>query len=95
MSSRELTEWEAYERHAGPLGSFWFAETLASIHEQLQMSNYMFSKAKFKQPGNKPEEYPRPEESFRGRRKYWAEPPDRWMWIIPEGLGPAVDADDN
>lgn len=77
MSSRELTEWMAYEYHAGPLGTEWIGETLSGIHEQLQLLNYMFGQAKFtdknhKQgPAPKPEEYLRPEEVFRGKRKTW------------------------
>lgn len=92
MSSRELTEWQAYERHAGPIGPAWFGEVIAAIHEQLQMSNYMFSKAKFKQPGKKPEQYPRPEEAYRGPRKHWPRLADKWEWRIPEGLGPFWEA---
>jgi hypothetical protein len=71
MNSRELTEWMAYERHAGPLGPQWRYELLSSLHEQLQQLNYLFSQANFtdknkkKGPVPKPEKYPRPHESYR------------------------------
>lgn len=68
MTSYELTEWMAYERHAGPLGAQWANEAIASLHEQLQFLNYMTGQAHFtdkndrKGPAPKPSHYPRPSE---------------------------------
>lgn len=42
ISSRELTEWQAYEQATGPLGSRYSDDVLAAIHEQLQISNRMY-----------------------------------------------------
>lgn len=37
MDSRELSEWEAYERACGPMGFMYGNDALAAIHEQLQV----------------------------------------------------------
>lgn len=94
MSSRELTEWKAYEKHAGPLGGFWFAEALSALHEQIQFLNYMFGQAKFtdkqhkKGPAPKPTDFPRPDEMFRGLRKHRVDWDDGGDELVP-----AVDDD--
>jgi hypothetical protein len=36
MTARELTEWQAYERFAGPLNGNWRDEALAQINEIMQ-----------------------------------------------------------
>jgi hypothetical protein len=36
MTSREISQWVAYEQVAGPLGSRYSDDMLAAIHEQLQ-----------------------------------------------------------
>jgi hypothetical protein len=67
-TSRELAEWEAYERHAGPVDRSYDSEALANIHEQLQYMNRLLGAAHFtdkKNPNNpapEPERYPRPNE---------------------------------
>jgi len=71
ISSLELAEWRAYERHAGPLGNGYGDETLAALHEQLQRANHLLGAAHFtdkkhrKNPVPKPEKYPRPSEVLR------------------------------
>lgn len=70
ISSLELSEWEAYERHAGPLGGAWEAEALAGIHEKLQQIARIQGAAHFtdkkhkKNPVPEPKHYPRPFEIF-------------------------------
>lgn len=66
MSSRELAEWKAYERVSGPLGTSWFADVIAGLHEQLQGIAYLLSQANFTDknhrtgPVPQPKDYPRP-----------------------------------
>jgi hypothetical protein len=36
LSSRELADWIAYERVAGPIGDGWMSEAVASINELIQ-----------------------------------------------------------
>jgi hypothetical protein len=70
MSSREYTEWLAFERMNGPIGDTWRDEVLAGIHELIQYQNHMFGQANFtdkKHPRNpvpKPERYVRPHEAY-------------------------------
>jgi hypothetical protein len=70
VSSRELSEWEAYERHAGPLDTVWQDEVMAGIHEQLQQLNRLQGAAHFtdkkhtKNPAPEPKHYPRPRELY-------------------------------
>lgn len=65
IDSREITEWEAYERAHGPLGNMYSNEALASIHEQLQIANALKG-AEFgdENPIPDPEKYPRPGAMF-------------------------------
>lgn len=69
-TSRELAEWAAYERFAGPIDPGYEREALAAIHEQLQYMNRLLGAAHFtdkKNPNNpapEPEHYPRPRELF-------------------------------
>jgi len=41
MSSEELSRWAAYEKVSGPLGKQYSDITLASLHEQGQLTNYL------------------------------------------------------
>lgn len=41
MSSKELSQWAAFEKLSGPLGQHYSDEMLASLHEQGQMTNYL------------------------------------------------------
>jgi hypothetical protein len=64
-SSRELTEWIAYERLYGPVGNEWRDELQASIHELLQFANHlkgasMTSEKQRKNQVPKVKLYPRP-----------------------------------
>jgi hypothetical protein len=47
MSSRMFSEWVAYERENGPIGSQWRDELLAQMHELQQHFNHMFGAANF------------------------------------------------
>lgn len=70
MTSLELSEWEAYERYAGPLGDSYQAELQAATHEQIQRTNRVLGAAHFTDRKNKknpvPEvkPYPRPHEIY-------------------------------
>lgn len=70
-TSRQLAEWEAYERFAGPIDRSYDREALAGIHEQLQYMNRLLGAAHFtdkKNPNNpvpEPEHYPRPHELYK------------------------------
>ncbi|SOE25604.1 hypothetical protein [Streptomyces sp. OK228] len=69
-TSRELAEWAAYERYAGPIDRSYDQEALAAIHEQLQAMNHLLGAAHFtdKQnttnPVSEPERYPRSHELY-------------------------------
>lgn len=69
-TSRELAEWAAYERYAGPIDRSYDREVLANIHEQLQYLNRLTGAAHFTDKKNKnnpapePERYPRPSELY-------------------------------
>lgn len=62
MSSRELTEWAAYEQYAGPLGQNYANEALAGIHELLQTTNKLLGAKMKNNPVPDPKPYPRPHE---------------------------------
>lgn len=70
ISSYELTEWLAYEREGGPIGTAWQDEAMASLHEQFQRLNRLQGAAHFtdkkhrKNPVPEPKRYPRPYEIF-------------------------------
>lgn len=58
ITAKELTEWQAYEREFGMLGTQWDREVLREIHYVLQCGNYQFAASntdKGKKPG-----YPEP-----------------------------------
>jgi hypothetical protein len=66
ISSRELSEWEAYEREYGPINDRWRDDVLALVHEQLQQLNRLTGAAHFtsknhrKNPVPEPKKIPRP-----------------------------------
>lgn len=70
IDSRELAEWAAYERVAGPVNDAYLAEVLAALHEQVQTLNRMTGAAHFtdkkhtKNPAPEPRHYPRPHELY-------------------------------
>lgn len=106
VSSRELTEWYAYELVYGPIGDGWRDEAIAAMQEQLQLLNHLFSQANFtdkhhrKGPVPKPERYPRPEDAFKQYVK--EEKPDEDNddsddeegWVIPRTFGSRDDKDE-
>lgn len=70
MTSRQLSEWMAFEKADGPIGGQYEQEVLASIHEQLQAIAHLLGAAHFtdkEHPDNpvpEPIRYPRPDEVF-------------------------------
>ncbi|WP_055563600.1 hypothetical protein [Streptomyces atriruber] len=70
IDSRELAEWAAYERYAGPVDDSYLAGVLAALHEQVQTLNRMTGAAHFtdkkhkKNPAPEPSHYPRPHELY-------------------------------
>lgn len=64
ISARELAEWMAYERFAGPIDDQWTAEIQAQSNERLQMVAYLEGAGFKKNPIKKPERVPRPWEMF-------------------------------
>lgn len=92
MSSYELSQWMAFERAHGPIGSEWSDEALAAVQEQLQQLSYLLSQAKFtdkthrKGPVPKPERFPRPYESVKR-----IAPEPRWDEDEAEWLPPTED----
>lgn len=71
MDSMEYSQWMAFERAHGPLRGEWEQEAMANMMEQLHTIAYLISQAKFtdkthrRGPIQKPERYPRPNESLR------------------------------
>lgn len=47
MTSKELTEWQAYERFSGPLGTEYTNEALAQLNDHLHDLLYLTSQAHF------------------------------------------------
>lgn len=67
MSSYEYARWIAFERSNGPIGGYQMQqEVLSSLHEQVQLLNYLFSQANFTDESNRrgpvpqPVRFPRP-----------------------------------
>lgn len=60
VSSRELSEWMAYEQAFGPIGPRYDSELLAGIHEQMQFANKMTGGEEYPEP----RKVPRPTEFF-------------------------------
>jgi hypothetical protein len=70
ITSRQLTEWAAYEKVSGPLDRRYDQEALANIQEQLQYANYLLGAAHFTDKDNpdnpvpEPVRFARPEDAF-------------------------------
>lgn len=65
ISSYELTEWQAFERAYGPLGSGYSDDMLAAIHEKLQELLYLTGGLwSSDNTVNAPQRVPRPHEVF-------------------------------
>lgn len=70
ITSRQLTEWQAYEMVAGAVDERYDSNVLADIHEQLQQLNHLIGAAYFTEddpednPIRKPSRYPRPDEMY-------------------------------
>lgn len=68
VDSHELTEWVAYEKAFGPLGSRYNDEMLAQQHELLQTLAYLtgaqVTQKNQKNPIPSPRHTPRPDEQF-------------------------------
>jgi hypothetical protein len=47
IDSYELTEWMAFERAFGPMGTEWRDYALGAIYQQLQMANGMFGQVNY------------------------------------------------
>lgn len=63
IDSPEIAEWMAFERAFGPIGHEWRDEMLASIHEQLQMLNFLYGAVNSEEDENpvpEPIRMPRP-----------------------------------
>jgi hypothetical protein len=67
MTSREISEWQAYEQATGPLGHAYMEEALASIHEQLQMLNRLTGAQFEDNPAPNVQQWPRPPDIFARR----------------------------
>jgi hypothetical protein len=59
FTSREIAEFRAYEQAYGPIDGSWEKETLAQMHELLQMSAWI--------AGSEAEENPMPNPRTKGR----------------------------
>lgn len=70
MDSIEYSQWMAFERVHGPINREWDQEAMAAVLEELHTIAYLLSQAHFtdkthkKGPIEKPERYPRPNESL-------------------------------
>lgn len=69
ISSRELTEWAAYEQYSGPLGQNYANEVLAGIHELTQTTNKLLGAKMKSNPVPDPRPYPRPHEIAKAARE--------------------------
>ncbi len=73
MDSVEYSQWMAFERAHGPIRGEWDQEALANVVDKLHTIAYLLSQAHFtdkthkRGPIEKPERYPRPNESVRRR----------------------------
>ncbi len=69
-TSRQIAEWLAYERFAGPIDRSYDRDVLAAMHEQLQYLCRLIGAAHFtdrKHPNNpvpEPQHYPRAHELY-------------------------------
>lgn len=66
ISAYELSEWEAFERANGPLGNDYIHESLANLHEAIQLNTFVIGmQYGDDNPVEKPIRYPRPDEVFK------------------------------
>lgn len=65
MDSREIAEWEAYERSEGPLGLHYVHEMLAKINDSMTLANYMYGLQFEENPIPDPEPTTRPNELYK------------------------------
>ena len=65
VSSRELAEWEAYERAYGPIGKRYSEEALANIADTLAILLRHYGEQFDENPVPVPRKYPRPDEWFK------------------------------
>ncbi|MFE7797057.1 hypothetical protein [Nocardia sp. NPDC057440] len=66
VSSRELTEWIAYEQKNGPLGHQYSDDVLASILEALHTNTFVAGLQYDPNPVPEPKRVPRPPEVMQG-----------------------------
>lgn len=65
ITARDLAEWMAYERVAGPFDDKWEAELIGQLHELMQaMVHMMGGKCYKKNPYKRPKHVPRPWEMY-------------------------------
>jgi hypothetical protein len=65
IDSRELAEWQAFERVQGPIDDVWRDTLLAEIHLQLQLANAYFVEVNSKDANlAMPQRVPLPWESW-------------------------------
>jgi hypothetical protein len=70
IDSRELSEWDAFERAFGPLGDAYQKEALAAIHDKLEQLMYVIGMEYGEEnPVPKPEQYPRPSDVFKTKEE--------------------------
>lgn len=67
MDSRELAEWEAYERANGPLGNDYLHEALAQILDQVKLGNHLYGYKWKKNPVPAPERHIRPNDLYQAQ----------------------------
>lgn len=68
MDSLEVSEWQAYERAFGPLGTTYSDDMLAHIHEQLQLLTHVLGAVNTpkgeENPVPAPKDVPRPPDVY-------------------------------
>jgi hypothetical protein len=70
ISSKELTEWRAYELANGPLGHQYSDDLLAHIHEAIQANTYVEGMQYDPNPAPEPKRIPRPHEAMQRQVSY-------------------------
>lgn len=95
MSSRELTEWRAYERVVGPLGRSWVDGVQADMHEILQGVLYLTSQAHFTDKQHREGPAPKPVKVTRPGDLYSeAVKSAEAEWYAQEVVPPRLDEED-
>lgn len=69
MSSKEVSEWQAFERVNGPLGTAYSDEMLAAILEQLQFVAKLIGGQYKPNPAPDPHDVPRPAQLYEHVRR--------------------------